>query len=50
MRWEYKVWAAGIRASLSDERLQTKLNELGADGWELVAFKGEQFIFKRPVG
>lgn len=45
--WEYKVWAAGVRASLNDDRLTAKLNEIGADGWELIAYKGEQFIFKR---
>jgi hypothetical protein len=50
MGWEYKVWAVGIRASLNDDKLQAELNKMGAEGWELVAFKGEQFIFKRSVG
>jgi hypothetical protein len=49
MRWEYKVSAAGIRASMSDDRLQAELDKIGADGWELVALNGEQFIFKRPI-
>lgn len=47
MQWEYKVWAAGMRASLSDDKLQAELTKIGSEGWELVAFKGEQFIFKR---
>jgi hypothetical protein len=48
-RWEYKIWAPGVRASLSDERLQADLNELGADGWELaeVVGNGESYVFKR---
>ncbi len=29
--------------------MQQKLNEIGDEGWDLVAFKGEQFIFKRPT-
>ena len=48
-KWEYKVWAAGLRASLNDDRLQTKLTEMGNEGWELVTCKGEQYIFKRPT-
>jgi hypothetical protein len=47
--WNYKVWAAGVRASLNDDRLQAKLNELGAEGWELVTYTAGQFIFKRPA-
>jgi hypothetical protein len=47
--WEDKGWAAGLRPSLSDDRLEAKLNEMGAEGWELVVMKGEQFIFKRPA-
>lgn len=45
--WEYRVWSAGVRASLNDERLQTQLTELGGDGWELVAVDGASYVFKR---
>lgn len=52
--WEYKVVRVGPSASLVSEAM---LNELGRDGWDLVAFQpldqrsylGEgAFYFKRP--
>jgi hypothetical protein len=46
--WEYRLWSPGMRAALSDDRLQTQLSELGAEGWELVAIEGQQYFFKRP--
>lgn len=42
-RWEYKTEYIGTSAS------QDRLNELGGDGWELIAkAEGGQYIFKRP--
>ena len=40
MRWRYRVVEAGTLA-------EDALNELGAEGWELVGFMGEQAVFKR---
>lgn len=48
-RWEYKIVAPGFRAALDDSKMENKLNELGADGWELVGFKGDYYVFKRPA-
>ncbi|MGH2841565.1 MAG: DUF4177 domain-containing protein [Solirubrobacteraceae bacterium] len=48
-RWEYKVWSEGVRARLNDRRLEAELNELGAEGWELVQSHGDERIFKRPL-
>lgn len=53
-RFEYKVmekWASGFKA-------EKKLNELGAEGWELVAINSvgntishtSHYVFKREVG
>jgi hypothetical protein len=36
VRWEYKIVRLGPSSSLSSEQL---LNQLGADGWDLVAFQ-----------
>lgn len=48
-RWEYKIWSEGIRARLSDDRLETELNVLGAEGWELCGVASDARIFKRPT-
>lgn len=48
-RWEYKVWSEGVRARLSVPRFEADLNELGAEGWELVGSYADERIFKRPV-
>ena len=43
MKWEYKIIAAHA-AALSEDQL----NELGAEGWELIGFNpGTPLIFKR---
>lgn len=47
--WQYKVWSEGVRARMDDDRYQRELNELGKDGWELVAFSNARHIFKRPT-
>ena len=48
-RWEYTLLSA---SDLGPEELRTRLNELGAEGWELVATVGYQpldsVVFKRP--
>jgi hypothetical protein len=36
VRWEYKIVRLGPSSSLSSERL---LNQLGAEGWDLVGFQ-----------
>jgi hypothetical protein len=41
--WEYKV------ATVSDIALFEKmLNDRGTEGWELIAVRGAEWIFKRP--
>lgn len=52
MRWEYKVidlntftWTTSARASES----QDLLNQLGKEGWELVAVETIYFYFKRAA-
>jgi ATP-dependent Clp protease ATP-binding subunit ClpA len=40
-RWRYRVVELG-------EPSEDALNELGAEGWELVAVTGDRAIFKRP--
>jgi type II secretory pathway component GspD/PulD (secretin) len=32
------------------DRLNGGLNKLGAEGWELVAASGGEYVFKRPAG
>ncbi len=63
MQWEYythKVEAQGFMGGHVDvEKIDKELNELGLDGWELVAvcdtngFEGSSryvlFTFKRPM-
>ena len=58
-RWEYKVYYYRVYSSLSDENmrkeLNVKLNEFGAESWELVssgtsnAGSLDYFIFKRRL-
>lgn len=51
MKWEYKVEA--LEAAFSNA-LESQLNILGSDGWELVSLTSNNWaearcIFKRPV-
>jgi hypothetical protein len=56
--WEYKViWVSGYGVSWDEsiKRRETVLNQLGADGWELVGAQGVPgqvesiaFVLKRP--
>ena len=48
-RWEYKVWSESIRAGFDDKRLERELNALGADGWEVCARSGSNYVLKRPA-
>jgi Domain of unknown function (DUF4177) len=43
--WEYKLVSA---VQFSPRRLETQLNELGAQGWELVMHYGKWYVFRRP--
>jgi hypothetical protein len=46
-RFEYME----LRPPISQEKRLTKMNQLGAQGWELVGlFAGDYLVFKRPVG
>lgn len=46
-KWEYKL--TGYVPGSTDDVI-TALNELGAEGWELVTSAAEwTFIFKRPL-
>ncbi|WP_141245580.1 DUF4177 domain-containing protein [Mesorhizobium sp. WSM3864] len=46
--WEYRVLTVGGGAAY-DDRTQEMLNELGANGWELVAAAGFTLFLKRKV-
>jgi hypothetical protein len=56
-KWAYKRITADI-FEIEEEKFETRLNEAGKDGWELVAsFDRERggnskecfFLFKRPI-
>lgn len=47
MKFEYKV--VPIRGDRPEEH-EAHLNQMGADGWELIAFACFVATFKRPVG
>jgi hypothetical protein len=61
MKWEYTTLgllnAYGLQYKLNGEKqnhwkehpLHEVLHDLGEQGWELVSFDGESYIFKRPV-
>jgi hypothetical protein len=46
-RWEYKVLTRSQVIDLGKKDLAAGLNQLGDEGWELVAIDGD-YIFKRP--
>jgi len=51
-KWQYKIVQFGERESLSNQQLETFLNKLGKEGWELIYanFLGTIiFIFKRKI-
>ncbi len=54
--WEYRVFSLGSWwRGPSNEELETVLNELGAEGWEVVCFANEyssskvRLVAKRPL-
>jgi len=52
MKWEYRgIWSSGGN-DFRNERFWKQINELGADGWEMVFFneKGSFYaVFKREL-
>jgi len=54
LKWEYRVlWVDGGSAELAGR--VGELNQIGADGWELVGLTGVSgarltLVFKRPIG
>ena len=52
LRWEYRTCRVGSdkqRGMLGSRRMETIFNQLGSQGWELVAVNMERATFKRPV-
>lgn len=52
-RWEYRVIRVGgdkQRGILGGGRMEDLFNDLGREGWELVAVSEERASFKRPAG
>jgi len=45
MNWEYKV----IQLNLNQAAANRELNDLGAQGWELVVCSGYRAYLKRPI-
>jgi len=43
-KWEYRI----IRIGVCGDR-EGAFDELGAEGWELVAVDHDEYYFKRPV-
>lgn len=50
-KWDYETWMVTNR-KMTEEQLNSKLKEMGDEGWELVDVEGvmgkRYFIFKRP--
>jgi len=57
MRWEYRVVTLGQSpfSTLKDEEVEASLNELGAEGWEVIRTELRagglrwQVVAKRPL-
>lgn len=46
-KWEYKIISSSLT---SIDKMQDKCNQLGNEGWELVAINpGGGYVFKRPI-
>ena len=56
MQWEYRVLTIGSYFGTRDEAIQSKLNELGLEGWEVVHAQTPYgsgkvtIVAKRPLG
>lgn len=55
-KYEYKVITIATTMAMTTKQYEktaqeyeTKLNELGAEGWELVQRMDSFFFFKRPI-
>ena len=48
--WEYKVVTVSGSRVIGKDKIETKLNGLGKDGWELVDFEESTFVLKRLAG
>ena len=49
-QWEYKVVRnERNEANLGDPSLDPKLTQLGSEGWELVSWNKDSWVFKRPA-
>lgn len=48
IKWEYRV--VGVDRKYGLEAYQSKLNQWGEQGWELVQALTDRIIFKRPNG
>ena len=51
MKWEYRLFPAAL--DREDPVIQETLNNLGKDGWDLVAIYEagfRVFVLKRPLG
>lgn len=46
--WEYRNWVVGLKARLSTERELKELNQLGAEGWEVINSGSDGYLMKRP--
>ena len=46
MKWEYKTFDMH---GLDRQGMDSTLEVLGGEGWELVQICGNQYYFKRPV-
>ncbi len=56
MEWEYKIYAETIpgkcfafRGDALDSSRELPLNEIGAEGWELINIIDNMLYFKRPL-
>lgn len=46
-KWEYKILAESYVEKLGEGELAAGLGQLGEEGWELVGFEKNRFMFKR---
>lgn len=47
-RWEYRIWVVPTPNTMHEEVIDA-LNELGADGWEVIAVNVPMFWLKREI-
>ena len=49
IQWEYKVIVISGPKFSNRDKIETKLNGLGKDGWELIDLEESTYILKRPA-